>query len=110
MIKLTFELPDEIVMFLEEQGHAPEAYIELMLWRPLRDKYKEYLIKKEVKKVAPSAEQKVTEAQGKMKTSRQHYQTFTLVNETDPSVEKEFTLETDSKGKILTMPKGYKLK
>ncbi len=115
MIKLTFELPDEITEIIKAQGYDVEGYIELHFVRPLVDALKAQKRQQIVDEAQPAIDTKVEDIKSQIKTDRHDFASVVLSygKATDENYKEEtVTLEINPKtGDVIeALPKGAKIK
>jgi hypothetical protein len=114
MIKITFILPDEFGKLASQDGYDLGAYIQLLLFNPLIDKYRDKLEKKAINDNATQIQNKVDKATGELDAKIKYFAEvvcYTGVLGEPDYLEKTFTLETDAAGNIIEAPPaGYTVK
>ena len=113
MIKLTFELPDEITALIKAQGYDVPGYIELHFVRPLVDALKTQKRQAIVDAAESAIATEVEAIKADVKVIRQDY-TDILVSYgkvgTKEYTEETVTLEVDQQGNLLeAIPDGSKI-
>jgi hypothetical protein len=112
MIRLTFDIPDEINALIKTQGYDVEGYINQFFIRPLVDQLRTAKREALVKTKEAEIEAEIETIRAGVTHVRKDYTKVTAEKGTGANKEtQDFLLETDQQGNLIEqLPAGWKTK